>query len=225
MKSLASISSSAGVVIGIVPAGWLADRIGRKRVMIGGTIAYSVLTFATGFAPGIGAMIALRVLAGIAMGAVFPLPYAYGGRTVPARRPRPVHRHRRHVPVRRLLPVPAAGAVADPVRRTAAAGGSCSSSAASRSCSPPWPGSSCPSRRAGPRPRGGSTRRSAVLGEIEARVEAERGEPLPPPSPVPRRPGRAAPADPGRHAWPCCAPRSAGCSSSSTRSRRSCRPW
>ena len=78
MKSLASISASAGVVIGIVPAGWLADRVGRKRVMIAGTIAYSVLTFATGFAPGISVVIALRVLAGIAMGAVFPLPYAYG---------------------------------------------------------------------------------------------------------------------------------------------------
>lgn len=78
MKSLVSISSSAGVVLGIVPAGWLADRVGRKRVMIGGTIAYSALTFATGAATGIGAVIALRVLAGIAMGAVFPLPYAYG---------------------------------------------------------------------------------------------------------------------------------------------------
>ena len=83
MKSLASISSSAGVVIGIVPAGWIADRIGRKRVMIGGTIAYSVLTFATGFAPGIGIVIALRVLSGIAMGAVFPLPYAYGAELCP----------------------------------------------------------------------------------------------------------------------------------------------
>jgi putative MFS transporter len=83
MKSLTSISASAGIVIGIVPAGWLADRIGRKRVMIGGTIAYSVLTFATGFAPGISVVIALRVLAGIAMGAVFPLPYAYGSELCP----------------------------------------------------------------------------------------------------------------------------------------------
>lgn len=83
MKSLTSISSSAGIVIGIAPAGWLADRVGRKRVMIGGTIAYSVLTFATGLAPGIAAVIALRVLAGIAMGAVFPLPYAYGAELCP----------------------------------------------------------------------------------------------------------------------------------------------
>jgi MFS transporter, putative metabolite:H+ symporter len=83
MKSLTSISSSAGVVLGIAPAGWIADRVGRKRVMIGGTIAFSVLTFVTGFAPGIGIVIALRVLAGIAMGAVFPLPYAYGAELCP----------------------------------------------------------------------------------------------------------------------------------------------
>jgi putative MFS transporter len=83
MKSLVSISSSAGVVIGIAPAGWLADRLGRKNVMIAGTIAYSVLTFATGFSPGIATVITLRVLAGIAMGAVFPLPYAYGSELCP----------------------------------------------------------------------------------------------------------------------------------------------
>ncbi|HEX6454174.1 MAG TPA: MFS transporter [Trebonia sp.] len=83
MKSLVSISSSAGVVLGIVPAGWLADRVGRKRVMIAGTVAYSILTFLTGFAPGIAAVITLRVLAGIAMGAVFPLPYAYGSELCP----------------------------------------------------------------------------------------------------------------------------------------------
>jgi putative MFS transporter len=85
MKSLTSISSSAGVVIGIMPAGWLADRTGRKRIMIGGTIAYSILTFLTGFAPGIAGIITMRVLAGIAMGAVFPLPYAYGAELCPPR--------------------------------------------------------------------------------------------------------------------------------------------
>ena len=83
VKSAVSISSSAGVVIGIVPAGLLADRVGRKRVMVGGTVVYSVLTFLTGFAPDIAAVIALRVLAGIAMGAVFPLPYAYAAELCP----------------------------------------------------------------------------------------------------------------------------------------------
>jgi putative MFS transporter len=83
LETVVSISSSAGVVLGIVPAGWLADRFGRKRVMIWGTVAYAVLSFLTGLAPGIGVVIALRVLAGIAMGAVFPLPYAYGAELCP----------------------------------------------------------------------------------------------------------------------------------------------
>lgn len=83
LKSLVSISASAGVVIGIVPAGFLADRVGRKRVMVGGTVIFSVLTFLTGLAPNITVLITLRVLAGIAMGAVFPLPYAYGSELCP----------------------------------------------------------------------------------------------------------------------------------------------
>ena len=83
LESVVSISSAAGIVLGIVPAGWLADRFGRKRIMIAGTVAYAVLTFLTGLAPGIAWVIALRVLAGIAMGAVFPLPYAYGAELCP----------------------------------------------------------------------------------------------------------------------------------------------
>jgi len=83
LESVVSISSSAGVVLGIVPAGWLADRYGRKRVMVWGTVAYAVLSFLTGLAPNIAVIIALRVLSGIAMGAVFPLPYAYGAELCP----------------------------------------------------------------------------------------------------------------------------------------------
>ncbi|HEY4462298.1 MAG TPA: MFS transporter [Streptosporangiaceae bacterium] len=82
-KSLVAISSAAGIVLGIVPAGRLADRFGRKRIMVAGTVAYSLLTFLTGLAPGIAWVIALRVLAGMAMGAVFPLPYAYGAELCP----------------------------------------------------------------------------------------------------------------------------------------------
>jgi putative MFS transporter len=83
LETVVSISSSAGIVLGIVPAGWLADRFGRKRIMIAGTVAYALLSFLTGLAPDIGVVIALRVLAGMAMGAVFPLPYAYGAELCP----------------------------------------------------------------------------------------------------------------------------------------------
>jgi putative MFS transporter len=83
MKSLVSISANIGIVAGIVPAGWLADRFGRKRVLVGGTAAYAVLTFLVGLAPGIGWVIALRMVGGLAMGAVFPLPYVYGSELCP----------------------------------------------------------------------------------------------------------------------------------------------
>jgi putative MFS transporter len=76
MKSLMSISANIGIVTGIVPAGWLADRLGRKRVLVGGTAAYAVLTFLVGLAPGIGAVIGLRIAGGLAMGAVFPIVFA-----------------------------------------------------------------------------------------------------------------------------------------------------
>lgn len=83
LRSAVAIASAAGIVLGIAPAGWLADRLGRKRIMVAGTSAYSVLTFLTGLAPDIAVVIALRVLAGMAMGAVFPLPYAYGAELAP----------------------------------------------------------------------------------------------------------------------------------------------
>jgi putative MFS transporter len=182
MKSLASISSSAGVVIGIVPAGWLADRVGRKRVMIGGTIAYSALTFATGFAPGITTVIALRVLAGIAMGAVFPLPYAYAAELCP-----PGVRGKFTgiadtflsigyflSPLLALMLIPTAdsggwrvmfflGGI--PIVFAALAWKFVPES-------PRWSEA-----------KGRISEAEKVLREIEARVEAERGEPLPPPPP------------------------------------------
>ncbi|HET9075415.1 MAG TPA: MFS transporter, partial [Acidimicrobiales bacterium] len=89
MKSVVSIAANAGIVIGIVPAGRLADRFGRKPVLIAGTLAYSVLTFMTGLAPSLAAVVTLRVLAGLAMGAVFPLPYIYASELcAPSRRAR-----------------------------------------------------------------------------------------------------------------------------------------
>lgn len=86
MKSLVAIAGNIGIVIGIVPAGWLADRFGRKVVLVVGTLMYAVLTFSTGLASGIEAVVALRIAAGLAMGAVFPLPYVYGSELAPPNR-------------------------------------------------------------------------------------------------------------------------------------------
>lgn len=82
-KSLVATASTIGIVIGIAPAGWLADRYGRKRVLVAGTLFYAVVTFATAFSGDITVLIVLRITAGLAMGAVFPLPYAYGSELCP----------------------------------------------------------------------------------------------------------------------------------------------
>src|ERR1700674_4662047 len=57
MKSFVAIAANIGIVIGIVPAGRLADRFGRRNVLIVGTLTYASLTFATGFVHGIASLI------------------------------------------------------------------------------------------------------------------------------------------------------------------------
>lgn len=86
MKSFVAIAANIGIVIGIVPAGRLADRFGRRNVLIIGTAAYAILTFATGFVHGIGPLITLRIVDGMAMGAVFPIPYIYASELCPSNR-------------------------------------------------------------------------------------------------------------------------------------------
>jgi putative MFS transporter len=86
MKSFVAIAANIGIVIGIVPAGHLADRFGRKKVLVIGTAAYAVLTFVTGFAHNIDVLIALRITDGMAMGAVFPIPYIYASELCPPNR-------------------------------------------------------------------------------------------------------------------------------------------
>jgi MFS transporter, putative metabolite:H+ symporter len=86
MKSFVAVAANIGIVIGIVPAGRLADKFGRRKVLLVGTFAYAVLTFATGLAPGIASLIALRIADGMAMGAVFPIPYIYACELCPPNR-------------------------------------------------------------------------------------------------------------------------------------------
>ena len=86
MKSFVAIAANIGIVIGIVPAGRLADRFGRRKVLIVGTIAYAIFTFATGFAQSVSDVIVLRIADGIAMGAVFPIPYIFACELCPPNR-------------------------------------------------------------------------------------------------------------------------------------------
>lgn len=80
-----AVASTVGIIIGVIPSGIMADRIGRKRVLIAGMTVSTILTLLCAFAPSIGWLVALRFLAGLGMGAMFPLPYSMMSELVPSR--------------------------------------------------------------------------------------------------------------------------------------------
>lgn len=83
---LLAVASTIGIVVGIIPAGQLADLLGRKRILIWGIVEYSVLTMLCAFSPNFVVLVILRLLSGLGMGAVFPLPYAITSEFVPLNR-------------------------------------------------------------------------------------------------------------------------------------------
>ena len=80
---LLAIASTLGIVVAIIPAGWMADKIGRKKILIIGTAWYAVFSFLCGFAPNPQIIVALRFVAGLGMGAIFPIPYAMAAEIIP----------------------------------------------------------------------------------------------------------------------------------------------
>lgn len=65
-------ASVVGLFIGAAIGGRLADRIGRKRVLIGALVALGAFSFATAFAYDFTSLVILRLLAGLGMGGAFP---------------------------------------------------------------------------------------------------------------------------------------------------------
>lgn len=72
---LLAASGTLGVALGVLPAGWLADKVGRKRVMVWALLEYSCATMLTAMAPNWHWFLVLRLVAGLGLGAMFPLPY------------------------------------------------------------------------------------------------------------------------------------------------------
>jgi len=83
-QGLLAIASTLGIVAAVIPAGLLADRLGRKKILVIGTAWYSIFSFLCGFAPNPVTIIALRFVAGLGMGAVFPIPYAMAAELIPS---------------------------------------------------------------------------------------------------------------------------------------------
>lgn len=76
-----------GYAGGFVLFGPMADRFGQKRVVVIGLLAAGAITLLTGLAPNLATAIPLRVLQGLAVGAIPPAMTAYASaRIAPARR-------------------------------------------------------------------------------------------------------------------------------------------
>jgi putative MFS transporter len=68
-------SSTLGIVLGLIPAGRLADRFGRRRMLMIGIAVFATFTLLGSLATNLTEMVVLRAIAGLGEGAVFPIPY------------------------------------------------------------------------------------------------------------------------------------------------------
>jgi AAHS family 4-hydroxybenzoate transporter-like MFS transporter len=72
-----------GLFLGSLFFSMLADRIGRRPVILGATVAFGVFTLLTGRAETVGELITYRVLAGLGLGAILPNATALIGEFTP----------------------------------------------------------------------------------------------------------------------------------------------
>lgn len=73
-------------VLAMIPAGWLAERFGAKRVLFAGVAIWSLATLLTGFASGFIVILILRVLLGLGESASFPCSSKILAQVVPRER-------------------------------------------------------------------------------------------------------------------------------------------
>jgi AAHS family 4-hydroxybenzoate transporter-like MFS transporter len=59
-------------MIGALTLGPLADRIGRKKIIIFSTLAFGIGTLATAFVQDVNSLLVIRLLAGLGLGGAMP---------------------------------------------------------------------------------------------------------------------------------------------------------
>ena len=78
-------SGQIGVMLGAIVLGPLADRIGRKWLMVASCLIFGIFSLLTAFAASVPVLIALRLLAGLGLGGVGPAALAFGAEYAPRR--------------------------------------------------------------------------------------------------------------------------------------------
>src|SRR5437763_8681441 len=76
--------------VGAFVFGWLAEHFGRRPVLMADIILFSILEFASGFAPTLGTLLVLRFLFGIAMGGEWGIGASLVMESIPPRLRGPV---------------------------------------------------------------------------------------------------------------------------------------
>ena len=78
-------SSTFGLFIGAVVGGWLADRIGRKKVLVTSIALFGLFSLLTSFATDIPTLIGARGLTGLGLGGALPMLLALVTESSPAK--------------------------------------------------------------------------------------------------------------------------------------------
>ena len=78
-------SSTLGLFIGAVLGGWLADRIGRKKVLVTSIALFGLFSLLTAFATDIPTLIGARGLTGLGLGGALPMLLALVTESSPAK--------------------------------------------------------------------------------------------------------------------------------------------
>ena len=86
-SSLGAVFSTAlaGLALGAFSFGLLADRVGRKAVLVGATVCFGVFTICTALAPNLNVLLVYRFCAGLGLGGAMPSFISLTSEYVPRR--------------------------------------------------------------------------------------------------------------------------------------------
>ncbi len=77
MQALAASTASLALAASVIPTGFLADRAGRRRVLVGAAILVIVGDIVTALSPVAAVFLAGRAISGVALGIAFSASFAY----------------------------------------------------------------------------------------------------------------------------------------------------